>query len=63
MNSSHLLKVQHVGEGEKDWEFGISRSKLKHRMDKQQGPTIEHREIYTVRAPVCSITNLCPTLF
>ena len=24
---------------------------------------LEHREIYTMRAPVCSITNLGPTLF
>ena len=33
--------------GGKDWEFGVSRCKLLHRMDKQQGPTVEHREPYS----------------
>ena len=28
------------------WEFGISRCKhVMHRMDEQQGPTVQHREI------------------
>ena len=34
-----------------EWEFGISRCKLLHifnRMDKQQGHTIEHRELYPI---------------
>ena len=38
------------GEGA-EWEFGISRCKLLHifnRMDKQQGHTIEHRELYPI---------------
>ena len=31
--------------GGMDWEFGISRCKL---LDKQQGPTVEHRELYSI---------------
>ena len=31
------------------WEFGISGCKLIiYRMDKQQGPTVEHRELYSI---------------
>ena len=30
-----------------EWEFGISRCKLLYGIDKQ-GPTVEHREIYSV---------------
>lgn len=29
-----------------DWNFGVSRCKLLHRMDGQQGPTVQHRELY-----------------
>ena len=37
------------GGGGKDWEFGISRCKLFiHRLDKQQDPTVEHRELYSI---------------
>ena len=32
-----------------DWEFGVVRCKLfTFRMDKQQVPTVEHRELYPV---------------
>ena len=33
------------GGGWMDWEFGVSRCKL---MDKQQGPTVQYRELYSV---------------
>ena len=36
------------GQGGKDWEFRISRCKLIHRMDKQQGPTVYHGELYSI---------------
>ena len=32
----------------KDWEFGVSRSTTTFRMDKQQGPTVQHRELYPI---------------
>ena len=32
-----------------NWEFGISRYKLLlHKIDKQQGPTVYHRELYSI---------------
>ena len=32
-----------------DWEFGISRCKtIIFRMDQQQGPTVQHRELYSI---------------
>ena len=35
--------------GRMNWEFGISRCKLFiQRMDKQQGPTVQHRELYSM---------------
>ena len=35
-------------EGGMEWEVGVSRCKLLYRMDKKQGPTIYHREPYSV---------------
>ena len=40
-----VAKGEGVGE-EMEWEFGVS--KRKYGMDKQQGPTVEHRELYSV---------------
>ena len=31
------------GRGGKGWEFGVSRQAVTYKMDKQQGPTVEHR--------------------
>ena len=32
-----------------DWEFGVSRGKtITFRMDGQQGPTVQHRELYLI---------------
>ena len=35
------------GEEGIDWEFGISRCRL-FRMAQQQGPSVEHRELYSI---------------
>ena len=38
-----------VRRGGKDWKFGISRGKLLiYRIDKQQGPTVWHKELYSI---------------
>ena len=51
-NSNRLTDIVVVkGEGSeerKDWKFGISRCKLLNRMDKQQSPAVEHRELYSI---------------
>ena len=31
-----------------DWGIWVSRCKLLHRVDKQQGPTTQHRELYLI---------------
>ena len=36
------------GGGGMDWEFGVHRCKLIYRMDKQQGPIVQHRAIFNV---------------
>ena len=43
------------GGGQFDWEFGISRCKLLYRMGKQQAPTVEHKELYSIS---CDRTSL-----
>jgi len=38
-----------VGWGGVGWEYGISRCKtIIYRMDEQQGPILEHRELYSI---------------
>ena len=34
--------------GEINWEFGINRYILLYKIDKQQGPNVYHRELYSV---------------
>ena len=36
------------GIGRKDWKVGASKCKLIYRMDKQQGPIIYHRKLYSI---------------
>ena len=36
------------GREQKDREFGNSRGKVLHRVDKPQGPTVKHRELYSI---------------
>ena len=38
------------GGEEKDWEFGIKRERktIAYRMDRQKGPTVENREVYSL---------------
>ena len=46
---THLwLPRRRRDEGEKDRELGVSRHSLLYGMDKQQGPTVRHRELYPV---------------
>ena len=40
------LCSQGVGVG-KAWELAVSRCKLGHRMARQQGPTVQHGEVYS----------------
>ena len=42
------LRFQAGGAGGMDGEFGLSRYKLIYRMDKHQGPTGQHRELYSI---------------
>ena len=42
------LPRERGGEEGKDWEFGITRGKLIQSMDKQQGSTVWHRELYSI---------------
>ena len=34
--------------GEEDWELGFTDETIIHRTDKQQGPAVEHRELYSI---------------
>ena len=47
---NRLLVAKGKGDGGgMDWEFGVSRwQTIIHRMDKQQGPTVWHRELYSI---------------
>ena len=42
------MAAEGKGMGGKDLEFGISRCKLLYWMNKQQGPTGQHRELYSI---------------
>ena len=43
-----VAKREAVG-GEVEWEVGLARCKvLLHRMDKQQGPAVYQRELYSI---------------
>ena len=43
-----VAKVEGAGGG-KDWEFGISSCKLLYKgWDKQQGPTVQHKELCSI---------------
>ena len=47
-DTENRLVVAEGGGGGVDWEFGISKCKLlTYRMDKQ-GPTVQHRELYSI---------------
>ena len=43
-----------TGRGGMDVKFGTSRCKLAFGMDKQWGPTVQHRELY----PICWVGNM-----
>ena len=45
-----LLPRWRGGGGGMDWEFGIDQQMqtITYRMDKQQGPTVQHRELYSI---------------
>jgi len=36
------------GQGGIEWQFGVSRCKLLHRMNKQQSSTVQQRELYSI---------------
>ena len=67
---THRHREQACGcQGGKDWELGISRQNLFiHRMDKEWGPTVWHREFYSVschnhngKEYTCRVESVCCT--
>ena len=50
VKQTHRLDAKvKLGGGGVGWEYGISRCKtIMYRMDEQQGPILEHRELYSI---------------
>ena len=43
-----VAKREGLGGRGVDWEFGITDANIIHRLNKQQGPTAKHRELYSI---------------
>ena len=47
-NKLMVTKQERKGKEGINWEFGVNRYTLLYKIDKQQEPTVQHRELYSI---------------